>query len=222
MSNRRLVKVHAKFLESCRSVSGGRGYWDAAGPLRKWFAQLITPVPLLALDEDGKPLYEALLWLEANCRTEGLREELVRRYHRMLRPQSPEAPGDYRKGEMAVRESTLPRPPGHKIPQLMRQFDLELRREQERLDSASPASSDDVLRTSVGLHHRLVAIHPFSDANGRVARLFMNHVLRRYGQPYVILPALSESPEHMDALQEAHAGKMERLWALAEKHRCPV
>jgi Fic family protein len=219
---RRLKKVHAKFLESCRDLGEGRGYWDAAGPVRKWFAQLITPVPLMALHEGGKQLYEALLWLEANCRTKDLSEELVRQYHRLLHPKCPEAPGEYRKGAMVVKDSTLPRPPGAKVPSLMRQFDVTLRTEQARLEGLSPTPADDILRTAVDLHHRLVVIHPFSDANGRVARLLMNHLLRRHGQPYVILPPLSESKEHMDALQEAHAGKPERLYAFAENHRHPV
>lgn len=219
---RRLKKVHARFLESCRNLSEGRGYWDGAGPLRKWFAQLVTPVPLMALHEEGKPLYEALLWLEVNCRTKDLGEELVCQYHRLLHPKSPEAPGEYRLGAMVVKDSSLPRPPATKIPSLMRQFDMTLREEQRRLDAISPVPADDVLRTSVGLHHRLVVIHPFSDANGRVARLLMNHLLRRHGQPYVILPPLSSSPEHMAALQEAHAGRPEPLIELAQRYRFPV
>jgi len=211
----RLKNVHAKFLESCRSLESGRGYWDHAGPVRKWFAQLATPVPLLALDEGGRSLYESLLWLEGNCRTAELGEDLVRNYHRVLRPKSPEPPGVYRKGAMAVKDSTLPRPPGSKVPSLMRQFDALLKDEQKRLDAMSPAPPDDVLRTAVGIHHRLVAIHPFADANGRVARLLLNHVMRRYGQPYIILPPLSESKAHMEALQDAHAGMPDRLYALA-------
>jgi len=218
----RLKKAHSKFLESCRSLEAGRGYWDGVGPVRKWFAQLITPVPLLALDESGKPLYEALLWLEANCRTIDLNEELVRHYHRMLRPKSPEAPGEYRKGMMVVKDSTLPRLPGPKVPSLMGQFDATLTAEQRRLDAMTPPAPDELLRSAVDLHHRLVAIHPFADANGRVARLLMNHLLRRHGQPYVILPPLSESKEHMDALQEAHGGKLERLVELAGRCRYEV
>jgi Fic family protein len=104
----------------------------------------------------------------------------------------------------------------------MRQFDGTLKQEQARLDGLSPAPPDDVLRTAVGLHHRLVVIHPFADANGRVARLLMNHLLRRHGQPYVILPPLSASPEHRSALQEANAGHPDLLFIFAKNHRFPV
>ena len=42
-------------------------------------------------------------------------------------------------------------------------------------------------------------IHPFSDGNGRVARLALNHLMRRYGQPYLVLPPLNESPPLLGA-----------------------
>ena len=36
-------------------------------------------------------------------------------------------------------------------------------------------------------HHRLVAIHPFVDGNGRTARLIMNLILMRDGYPPAII-----------------------------------
>ena len=49
-------------------------------------------------------------------------------------------------------------------------------------------------------HARLVAIHPFSDGNGRTARLLMNLLLIQDGYPPLVL-----APEHraayIDALQ---------------------
>jgi Fic family protein len=216
----RLQKVHAKFLESCRSLTDGRGYWDGAGPVRRWFAQLITPIPLMALSEEGRPLYDALVWLEVNCRAKPLSEDLIRHYHRLLAPKSPEPPGEYRRGRIVIERSAHTPPQAAQVPTLMKRLDAKLAEEENRLDS--DAEPSDVLKTAVDLHRRLVGIHPFADANGRLARLLMNHLLRRHGQPYVILPALSESKEHFDALEEAHAGKPDRLVAFAEKHRREV
>lgn len=41
--------------------------------------------------------------------------------------------------------------------------------------------------TSAFLHHRFVEIHPFSDGNGRTARLLNNLYLMRHGYPPIIL-----------------------------------
>ncbi len=38
------------------------------------------------------------------------------------------------------------------------------------------------------VHLRLVTIHPFTDGNGRVSRLMMNHVLNRHGYPMLDIP----------------------------------
>jgi Fic family protein len=218
----RLKKVHAKFLASCRNLSEGRSYWDGSGPVARWLAQLVTPVPLMALHEEGKPVYQALLWLEENCGKAPLDEALVRHYHRLVHPKSPEPPGEYRRGPILIERSAHPCPPPGKVALLMRQFGTKLQDEQRRLDGRSPVPASEVLQTAVDFHHRLVAIHPFADANGRVARLLMNHVMRRYGQGYVVLPPLSESPEHFEALEAANGGDLSRLVRFAERFRMRV
>jgi Fic family protein len=54
-------------------------------------------------------------------------------------------------------------------------------------------------------HHRLVAIHPFLDGNGRVSRLMMNFILLKAGYP----PAVIRNENRIDyylALEEADQG----------------
>lgn len=208
---RRLKKIHGMFLDSCRNLKEGRAYWDQDKGLKRWFLEAISPVPLLGLHEDGQRLLKALEWLEANCRERPLSEEVLREYHRMVYPGGIEAPAAYRKGKISVIGSSIPRPPPERVPVLMKQFDLRLGEEQKTLDAAQPPDPAAVLAVSVDLYQRIGLIHPFSDANGRVARLAMNHLLRRYRMGYVIYPPLSEAPDLMEALQDAHRGKPEAL-----------
>jgi Fic family protein len=56
------------------------------------------------------------------------------------------------------------------------------------------------------LHYNLVAIHPFSDGNGRTARLVMNHHLLRHGYPHAIIE-VEERAEYLAALEEANEGR---------------
>ena len=206
------------YLESCRNLDEGRQYVQQMGGCRRLFFQTISPVPLLELDQEGKIVYNALQWLEANCRKGPLNEASILSYHRMLFPKAQVKAGTYRSGNISVKNSKVPRPPGQKIPALMKQLDLKLQQEQRRLDTLKPPDSSDVLKIAVGIHQRLAFIHPFEDGNGRVARLAMNHLLRRYGHGYVILPPLSESPGHFETLENAHMGKLDALVDFARNY----
>ncbi len=65
------------------------------------------------------------------------------------------------------------------------------------------------------IHHRLVAIHPFADGNGRVARLVMNLILMQ--ADYV--PAIirdEDREEYYTALEAADEGNIEPLLAMVE------
>ena len=63
-------------------------------------------------------------------------------------------------------------PPANRVPQLLYEFIDELRHRQTRLSDVS--SEADVSTLLAYAHHRLVAIHPFTNGNGRTARLFTN------------------------------------------------
>jgi Fic family protein len=62
------------------------------------------------------------------------------------------------------------------------------------------------------LHYNLVAIHPFTDGNGRTARLLMNYHLLRNGYPHTIIE-VEKRAEYLAALEEANAGRCERFAA---------
>lgn len=54
--------------------------------------------------------------------------------------------------------------------------------------------------TAFEAHRQLVAIHPFSDGNGRTARLLMNLLLMRAGYPPVVVGP-EHRAAHIDGLQ---------------------
>lgn len=55
-------------------------------------------------------------------------------------------------------------------------------------------------------HHRLVAIHPFIDGNGRTARLVMNLILMRAGYPPTVIQRINRR-QYYRVLEQADAGK---------------
>jgi len=212
---RRLKKVHAKFLESCRNLNEGRMFWDEKGTFTKWFLQLFVPVPLLGLHKEGEGLTRALLWLEASCKERALCEEVIKHYHKIVFEGLLQEAGQYRRKEAGIYGSSIQCPPPQKVSLLMKQLDMKLIREQEEFDKRNSADTSLLVRAAVDIHHRIVRTHPFDDGNGRVGRLAMNHLLRRYKQPYVIFPPISESREHFEALEAANKGNLDPLLALA-------
>jgi Fic family protein len=62
------------------------------------------------------------------------------------------------------------------------------------------------------LHYNVVAIHPFTDGNGRAARLLMNYHLLRHGYPHAIIE-VGERAEYLSALEEANSGRCKRFAA---------
>ncbi len=64
----------------------------------------------------------------------------------------------------------------------------------------------DTPATAFTAHRELVSIHPFSDGNGRTARLLMNLILLRGGYPPLAV-RLQDRLEYIQSLQDAQAGK---------------
>lgn len=215
---RRVRRAHADFLRACRTLRTSSDYWSSLGPVKRWILQTLVPAPLLGLDDSGRPILEALEWLEENCKKQAITEELVKHYHVILSKGGIANAGSYRHHPMRIPQSATARPEAVRIAPLMKQLNSELLRTQEEFDR-TPPDHDTAMRAAMKAHQRIAFIHPFSDGNGRVARLSMNHLLRRYDQGYVILPPVDESREHWDVLEKAHQGDLEPLIAFARKHQ---
>ena len=59
-------------------------------------------------------------------------------------------------------------------------------------------------------HHKLVAIHPFDDGNGRVARLLMNLLLIQKGYPLTVIKTVDKQKYYL-CLHKADGGNLKPL-----------
>lgn len=94
----------------------------------------------------------------------------------------PEWAGRWRNAE--IRVGLHHPPPPHRVPMLMRDYSEDLR---IRLENASGHMDDLLLETLAFAEGRLLSVHPFTDFNGRVTRLFLRELLRRLELPPVDL-----------------------------------
>lgn len=133
-------------------------------------------------------------------RDEPLREGDVREIHRLVlaRSDAVEA-GSYSRHQRAVPGSAVRFPSPAELPALMGDFGLWLTSIEAGPESAFEA------------HYRLVTIHPFSDGNGRTARLLMNLILLRAGYPPVTIGP-EERVAYLDALEARQAHDREQPW----------
>jgi Fic family protein len=149
----------------------------------------------------GKPLRDhleaqdhhvALLWMREIAGGDiALGETLVTELHRRLIARSqPNIAGQYSTHARRIAGSAVIFPNPLKIPDLMRDFGAWL--------AAANATPENAFIA----HFRLTAIHPFSDGNGRTARLLMNLLLLRGGYPPIAVRPVDRMA-YLDALEQA-------------------
>ncbi|MES2436599.1 MAG: Fic family protein [Patescibacteria group bacterium] len=105
----------------------------------------------------------------------------------------PEAAGKLRvTGEDILPLECVEPPPGSMVREKMYQFEKDLKHKIYIVPLRCPKPNnpkhykkwvDSVFDLAAWVQHSLVAIHPFSEGNGRTARLMTNIILRRYNFP---------------------------------------
>jgi len=109
--------------------------------------------------------------------------EIVLEFHRQIAGSlCPEWAGRWRDAEVRVGEHHPP--PPHHVPMLMRDYGEDLR---VRLENSSGRVDDLLLEMLAFGEGRLLSIHPLTDFNGRVTRLFLRELLHRLALPPVDL-----------------------------------
>lgn len=148
----------------------------------------------------GKPLkdhQEAVDHLDAlrlardlAARERPITEADVRDLHRLVVGGTLKAEaGTYSQHRRRIAGSMVVFPSPTKVPAMMEEFGQWLAQSQPSVESALEA------------HLRLVSIHPFSDGNGRTARLLMNLLLLRAGYPPLVVRP-EDRPDYLEALEK--------------------
>jgi Fic family protein len=126
----------------------------------------------------------------------------VRQIHaRVLARLDDENAGQYRMLPVRIAGSTHEPPPAWDISSQMDDWGSWLHKKE--------GSMEPVVLTALA-HHRLVAIHPFIDGNGRTARLVMNLILLRAGYPPAII-AHANHRQYYSVLAHADQGRNDPL-----------
>lgn len=134
---------------------------------------------------------------------------IIPEIHFMVLAANPEdRPGKFRTDFVQFRHVPFMTAMPFMIPGEMRDFGdwLIARQKEIKKDSVW-----EILEFATAAHYKIVEIHPFKDGNGRVARIFFNLIMRRYGLPYVIIPKTVNDKRMLKTLQAANQGNLKPL-----------
>ena len=123
--------------------------------------------------------------------------DLLKLHHLVMMGIEDARPGEYRREQVFIGGSGHVPPPPSDVPRLMGRFVDWLNGAGDRLHPVELAAV---------AHAYLTAIHPFTDGNGRVARLLMNLLLLRSGYPLAIIRK-ERRRAYYKALEEADRGR---------------
>lgn len=119
----------------------------------------------------------------------------------------PKNAGFYRHERVFIQGSQVVLPKWGMVPELMKEVYSELNNKDKGLDA---------IISAVKVHYRTVRIHPFTDGNGRLARLLMNLRLMRSGFPPMVMRR-QERRAYYSALEKADKDDLRPLSMLVAK-----
>lgn len=129
-------------------------------------------------------------------------------FHSIIMEGSDVERGEYRKGEVTIKNSDHIPPPAVLVESNIEELF-------QWINRSSHDYSPLIMATI--LHHWITWIHPFTDGNGRTARMFFNFFLLQRGYPMVIVK-LEDRDTYYDALIKADGGNILKLLELFILH----
>ncbi|UMM28448.1 hypothetical protein L5515_011285 [Caenorhabditis briggsae] len=134
-------------------------------------------------------------------------DDILEMHRRVLGNADPVEAGKIRTTQVYVGKFT-PVAPEYVLEQLADMVDW--------LNDESTMAMDPIERAAIA-HYKLVLVHPFTDGNGRTARLLLNLIMMRSGFPPVILPVETRA-EYYASLHVANLGDLRPFVRYVAKH----
>ncbi len=154
---------------------------------------------------EAKNHHEALYFLFdliENKKRHTISEQLIRSLQQLIiKDIEDDEAGRYRQGDVIITGSKHKPPPAYQVPLLMEKLISWVKKNTHKLHPVELAAL---------AHHKLVHIHPFTDGNGRAARLFMNLILMQKGYPLVTI-LKNDRKKYYRALEKADRDNYEDL-----------
>ena len=126
-----------------------------------------------------------------------LTEDVILQLHRLIMSNITEDAGHYRTMGVRITGATFMPPPSSEVKP---RIDELLKWLRENPDELTP------IELAAVFHNRFVQIHPFSEGNGRTARLLMNALLMKDGYPFIAIVPKLDCPKYLKTLMEADLG----------------
>lgn len=140
--------------------------------------------------------YQALIFIAqlAGKKKDQICEADILKIHQLILNRiDDENAGCWRRVNVRIAGSRVVLPNSVKIPQLMEEFISWLHQTKENL-----------VKIAADCHFKFVSIHPFTDGNGRTARLLMNLILMQAGYP----PAIIRKEERLKYINSIEKGQL--------------
>lgn len=130
-----------------------------------------------------------------------IEEENILELHNILFSGFHENAGNYRNSQVYIEGSDYTPPPAFEIPILIKDLVKWVNNNPEELRPIELAAV---------FQHKLVAIHPFDDGNGRIGRLIMNMLLIKNGYPLTVIRQVDRR-KYYDSLAKADKGNSRQI-----------
>jgi len=127
-------------------------------------------------------------------------EEKILHLHEIILKGIDPSAGNYRTSGVFITGALFTPPRSNEVPQKVRDL---LEWLNNNIEEFSP------IELAARFHHSFVKIHPFSEGNGRTARLLLNAILMKEHYPFIINITNRDRAKYLETLQEADLGNLE-------------